>query len=143
MRNLDIAIREVGEANGFTFMLATPSEENLRADMAESKILWLDIQQNGSFGMDGEGFRMGAHLRIHFMDDQEWDEEGELANARKNEMLTEAYSTVRQLSERILREGEYEITSSPTWQVVYNTNDRNKIDIMVELDVLETVIRYC
>ena len=143
MRNLDTIIRETGEAHGFAFMLATPSEENMRADTEERRLLWLDIQQNGTFGIEGEGYRMGAHLRLHFLDDQEWDEEGEIANDRKNWMLEEAFSCFRAISARLLSEGEWEITSSPAWQVVYNGNDRNKIDIMLEFDVQKTHIIYC
>lgn len=143
MENLDKAIREIGEAHGFAFMLATPSEENMRADDADKKLLWLDIQQSGNFTTVGHGYRLDAHLRIHFMDDQEWDEEGEMANSRKNWMLREAFECYRALNSRLMQEGEYEITGSPAWQVVYNSNDRNKIDIMLEIDVIGNVIHFC
>lgn len=141
MKNLDNAIKTATEAIGFKLMLSTPSEQNMRSDTAQKKIIWNDIQQNGSFDIDNDGYRTTTHLKLHLMDDMAWDEDGETANERKDMMVGYAMEFFITLHSLLLEKAGWEVATSPTWQVLYNSFDRNKIDIMLEFDV--RTLKFC
>ena len=141
MKSLEQVIKHVAEKNGMLFVLATPSEENMRGET--EKVLWLDIQQDGTFNAVASGYYITYHVKMHLMDDQEWDEEGEVANARKNEMLGLAFRCFKQINYELETETIMRVTQAPSWQVLYNSMDRNKIDIMLDLTIEDQTISQC
>lgn len=143
IRELEEIIADEGNKRGYAFSVATPSRENFEADSyVDKKVLWYDIQQDGSFLLGEDGLQLETHVKLHFMDDHAWDAEDESANIRKNVILSDAFDTLVSVNARI-GDASFEMTSSPTWQVLYCQFDQNKIDVAVDFRVRSTKIRFC